>query len=131
MLLSRMTWPLKAFIGTAAVFMIIVFVAQPAVAQLSLKSCLKASAERDALAAQGYEKLLDLGPQKLRTKMTPTILIGVKRLIYLIEILEFRCSREKLAAWKKHINSPAFRHWKALNPPLPRRKPRFVRRRWR
>ena len=127
MYLTWMTRAWKALSGTAAAITIVVFAAQPAVAKLSLKSCLKASAERDALAAQGYEKLLDQGPQKLRTKMTPDILIGVKRLIYLIEVLEFRCSREKMAAWKKRINSPAFRRWQALNPPLPSRKPRFVR----
>ena len=94
--------------------------------ELPTKTCLKVKAERDALSSQGYGSYLDQGPTQLKVRMTPTLLIGVKRLIYLTEIVQFRCNKLKMDAVLKRMNSPAFRRWRALNPPLPQRNPRFV-----
>ena len=100
---------------------------QPASAgKISLKACLKASAEKSALTAQGYESYFEHGPAWARANLTPAKLDGVKRLISLIEILEFRCNTSEVKARRKHVNSPAFRRWKALHPPLPRRNPVFA-----
>ncbi len=94
--------------------------------ELGLKNCLRANAEKEKLLAQGFGRYVDQGPQQVRSRMTPLLLVGVKRLIYLTEVVSFRCDGKKLQAMVKRLKSPAFRRWRALKPPLPQRNPRFL-----
>ena len=116
-----------------AVMIIMIIIAALALAgrhasanELPMQTCLKVKSEQDALTAQGYGSYLDQGPAQLKAVMTPALLIGVKRLIYLTEIVQFRCDKLKMNALRKRLNSPAYRKWQALDPPLPQRNPRFV-----
>ncbi len=93
--------------------------------ELAVKFCLDAKTEKDKLTAQGYGTFIDQGPQQIRSTMTPILLIGVKRLIYLTEVVKFRCDEKKLQALVKRLNSPAYRRWRSLKPPLPQRNPKF------
>ena len=94
--------------------------------EISVNRCLKASAEKKALVAQGYENYLERGPLWASTNLSPAKIDGVKRLISVIELLEFRCNTPQMRARRAHMNSPAFHKWKALKPPLPQRNPRLV-----